>query len=104
MERAGVFEEFDVGGFKPIKPIDTPPAEVVRKVSEASSFRSREADAKPKKRPPRIYRTGRNVQLNVKVSAETLDRFYRIADSQGWVLGETLERAIDALERSLPSS
>ena len=101
MNRAGVFEDFDVTGFTPVKPIDAPPVEAIREVSEASSFRSREAEAKPKKRPPRIYRTGRNVQLNVKVRAETLDRFYNLADSQGWVLGETLERALDALQRDL---
>ena len=41
------------------------------------------------------------MQLNVKVRTETLDAFHRIADGQGWLLAETLERALDALERDL---
>jgi hypothetical protein len=27
--------------------------------------------------------------------------FYRLTDSQDWMLGETLERALEALEREL---
>ena len=53
------------------------------------------------KRDQRRYRTGRNVQLNIKVKAETLEAFYKIADREGWVLGETLERAVKALDESL---
>jgi hypothetical protein len=34
------------------------------------------------------------------VCAETIERFYAISDRHGWVLGETFERAIAALERS----
>jgi hypothetical protein len=49
----------------------------------------------------RRRRTGRNLQLNVKVAAKTLESFYEITDRQGWVLGETLERAIAALQREL---
>jgi hypothetical protein len=29
------------------------------------------------------YRTGRNVQLNLKLRREAVDAFYRIADAQG---------------------
>jgi hypothetical protein len=47
------------------------------------------------------HRTGRNVQFNVKASQEAIDAFYRISDAQNWVLGETLERALAALEREL---
>jgi hypothetical protein len=39
------------------------------------------------------------VQLNIKVRAEALDSFYALADRQGWVLGETLEKALSALEK-----
>jgi hypothetical protein len=37
----------------------------------------------------------------VKASQETLDAFYAITDRQGWVLGETLEHALAALQREL---
>ena len=112
--RAGLFEaedDLDVSGFAPKKPEPgtLPPAaaEEVRAVSEASSFRSREPAARkpaPAARPrrePRLYRTGRNIQLNVKVRQETLDSFYEISDQEGWVLGETLEHALEALKREL---
>jgi hypothetical protein len=106
--RAGLFEaedDLDVSGFAPKKPkpgAQPADAEEVRAVSEASSFRSREPapTARPK-REPRLYRTGRNIQLNVKVRQETLDSFYEISDQEGWVLGETLEHALDALKRDL---
>jgi|CZKX01.1.fsa_nt_gi hypothetical protein len=60
---------------------------------------SREAQREPITREPRRHRTGRNIQLNIKARAETIDRFYAIADRHGWVLGETFERAVAALER-----
>ncbi len=111
--RAGVFDaedELDVSGFAPkkVEPGSKPVApEQVRAVSEGSSFRSREPagrTAPPAARPrrePRLYRTGRNIQLNVKVRQETLDSLYELSDQQGWVLGETLEHALEALRREL---
>jgi hypothetical protein len=111
--RASLFEaddNLDVSGFAPKKPeLGATPAaaEEVRAVSEASSFRSREpvagkqaAPVRPR-REPRLYRTGRNVQFNVKARQETVDSFYEITDQQGWVLGETFERALEALKREL---
>jgi hypothetical protein len=113
-ERAGVFDidgDFDVSGFTPRKNKTPPretPAEAVRAVSEASNFRSREPSPGKQKQPlqrePRRYRTGRNVQLNIKVRAETLESFYALADREGWVLGETLERAIVALTKERADS
>ena|SRR5579862_4078115 len=111
-ERAGIFDngvDFDVSGFAPKQPAPQekkPPVETVRALSEAARFPSREAAPPPPvvvevKRDQRRYRTGRNVQLNIKVKAVTLDAFYKIADREGWVLGETLERAVQALDESL---
>jgi hypothetical protein len=110
-ERAGLFDgdtDFDVSGFAPRKtvpPQESASPEKIRKVSEASNFRSREAapaklPATPK-REPRRHRTGRNVQLSLKVRAETRDSFYAIADEGGWVLGEALDRAVAALKKEL---
>ena len=110
-ERASAFsdpEALDVTGFAPkTAPDKTAPApEKVRVVTEASHFRSREPKLPkpaPAKREPRRYRTGRNVQFNVKAAQSTIDAFYAISDQQKWVLGETLERALAALQRELGS-
>jgi hypothetical protein len=53
------------------------------------------------KRAARRYRTGRNVQFNVKALKETVDAFYAVSEAQGWVLGYTLQRAIEALQSEL---
>lgn len=53
--------------------------------------------------PPRRiarHRTGRNQQLNIKATAETIERFYKLADQRRVALGELLEQALDALEKS----
>lgn len=115
-ERASVFDnsaDFDVSGFTPRSPKAPEkkiPAEAVRAISEAANFPSREAVPPPApvpklevKRELRRYRTGRNVQLNIKVSPETLETFYNIADREGWVLGEALEHAVKALQDALGS-
>jgi hypothetical protein len=112
-KRASIFEEpeeLDVSGFTAKAgqaPAPTP--EAVREVSESAKFRSREpakrapavAPAPPPKRQQRRYRTGRNIQFNAKISQETLDTLYTISDRQSWVLGETLEHALAALQREL---
>jgi|SRR5579871_951181 len=122
-ERASLFESSlntDLSVFAPTaapKPADPkPPIEAVRALSEAVNFPSREAlppPPPPAAMPPDPalaadlrpelprHRTGRNVQLNLKVKHETVVRFYNIAKREGWVLGETLEHAVEALEEAL---
>jgi hypothetical protein len=96
--------DLDLSDFKP-KPPAKP--EEVRGVAEQAGFRSREPtpavspSPQPERREPRRYRTGRNIQLNLKVRREAVDAFYKLADEQGWVLGEAFEQAIAALEREL---
>ncbi|MBV1800607.1 hypothetical protein [Siccirubricoccus sp. G192] len=108
-DRASMFEQdgdLDLGEFKP-KPPARP--EQVRGVAEQVGFHSREPKAAPavpipvvsERREPRRYRTGRNVQLNLKVRQEAVDAFYKLADEQGWVLGEAFERAVAALDKEL---
>lgn len=98
-----------MGSFAPKTAIDVsaPPAEKVREVAEAAQFRSREPSLpKPQARPKRAarqYRTGRNIQFNVKARQETVDAIYALSEAQGWVLGHTLERAIQALQREISS-
>ncbi len=110
--RASIFEEpaeLDVSGFAPKAGPDTdaPAPEKIRAVAEAAHFSSREPKPQklvaPPKREPRRHRTGRNVQLNLKASQETVNAFYAISDKNDWVLGETLERAIHSLQRELQS-
>ena len=106
-ERASVFDsgaDFDVSSFTPQKPKTAAPPEKVRKVSEGANFKSREAEPKPPSREPRRYRTGRNTQFNIKADPEVIEEFYRIADAQGWVLGETLERAVTALKSEIAAA
>ena len=110
--RASIFsdedDDLDVAAFKPkpaAKPVDNAvPLEKVRAVSEAAQFRSRDPkppSPKPLRREQRRHRTGRNVQLNIKARAQAVQAFYDITDRQNWVLGETFERAIEALKREL---
>src|ERR1700686_3908175 len=102
-ERANIFSDsdFDVSGFAPAKPAAAPPPEAIKKVAEGAKFTSRGPAPSMPKKQPRTYRTGRNIQLNVKVRDYTLNVVYGISDAQGWVLGETIERAIAALKREL---
>jgi hypothetical protein len=110
-ERAKLFgddEDLDVSGFA-----SKPPArpEQVRGVAEGAGFRSREPQpATPPPPPPAVaepaarreqrrYRTGRNVQLNLKVRQKDFDAFYKLADDGGQVLGEVFAEAVAALQR-----
>lgn len=103
--RASVFDDaaLDVSDFAPKAMPEGAKKEQVRAVAEPAAFRSREASsAAPPRREPRRYRTGRNVQLNLKVRQEDADAFYALADEKGWVLGEAFQRAVQALkEREL---
>lgn len=55
-------------------------------------------------RPKRRYRTGRNVQFNMKASPEVITEFIAILDAHGWVLGEGLEKAVEALREKYPKA
>ena len=119
-DRAKLFDDddLDLSEFKPkegARP-SGPDPEKVRAVSEAAQFSSREPKAaKPKlppsspaakaepvpKREPRRHRTGRTLQFNCRTTQECFNGMYEIADQQGWLVGETLERAYAALKREL---
>src|SRR5262249_34621192 len=108
-KRASVFDtetDLDVSGFSPKEALAPKvPPQQVRAVSEAAKFQSREPSSEMSadltRREPRRYRTGRNIQLNIKARATAIEAFYAIADRKGWVLGETFERAVAALDREL---
>jgi hypothetical protein len=113
-DRAGLFEDgdadFDVAGFGPKTSEKAEPVspDAIRAVAEKANFSSRDPTAAKKEKkseaPPRqarIHRTGRNVQVSVKMRTETRDAFYKLADDEQCVLGEVLDRAIAARNREL---
>jgi hypothetical protein len=78
------------------------PAETIERIAEENNFPSRQAAKAPKepRRKRRVYTTGRNRQFNIKATAETVERFYKMADERRVPLCELLEQALDALERA----
>ena len=93
-------DPFDLSDFQPTPP--KKPAvsrkEAIREVSEANNFPSRAAE-KPKPAvkavAQRRRRTGRNVQFNIKATAETIARFTALADQRGVAFGELLDQLLD---------
>jgi hypothetical protein len=76
-------------------------AETMERIAEENNFPSRQAAKTPKepRRKRRVYTTGRNRQFNIKATADTVERFYKMADERRVPLCELLEKALDALER-----
>jgi hypothetical protein len=109
MERVKPFENLDDFAPKkaPVKPVE--PTQIDQLARE-SGFPSRQPQTAPAvqtaapvpvaSRPRRRYITGRNQQLNIKATSETVNRFYRLADERNVPLGELLEMALMALERA----
>lgn len=94
-------ETFDPEAWAPAKSRATMPRPAMDELKQAASaagFQSREAIPKTAQKQIRRRRTGRNAQLNIKTTPETIDAFYRIADANGWGLGETLEHALTLLD------
>ena len=103
MTRANPFD--DLGDFatkaqaKPVEP------QQIERIAAEMGFPSRQPSA-PLAHPRKVqarrrYTTGRNQQLNVKATAETVARFYRLADQQCVPLGELLDQALHALEKAI---
>jgi hypothetical protein len=113
-ERANPFG--DLGDFAPAQAKPKPDLAVIDQVAEANGFPSRKPSAPPavhstEASPPasvdqlpvrkqRRYTTGRNKQVNIKATDETIQRLYCLADARGVPLGELLEKALDALEKT----
>ena len=100
--RANPFADFaELPAFATKPRLDKPIEKAsVARLAEEQGFPSREAPkaSRTPKRKPRIYRTGRNLQFNAKVTSQTFDRIYKAADSHGVTLGRLLELALDALD------
>src|SRR6476620_2666605 len=97
----------DLNDFAPAQPKEKSPKPVekavIDQVAADNGFPSRQAskpELNPAPRKQRRYTTGRNQQINVKATAETVERFNRLADEMRVPLGEVLARALDALEKA----
>jgi hypothetical protein len=109
-ERLSIFQDtsdVDLSEFTPaadLKKKPKPTREKVKAVSEAARFPSREAPVpvpEPLKRKPRYHKTGRTASLSCRLMPSVVDKIYEIADRENWLVGETIERGIEALEREL---
>lgn len=117
MSRANPFGDLDdFGSDHAAKPV---PAETIDKIAQSSGFPSRKAAVStshetasetdktalppspppvpPATRQPRRHVTGRNRQINIKATEETITELYRIADAMNLPLGAVLEQALAAL-------
>ena len=103
MTRANPFT--DLNDFVPKAQARPVEAQQIDRIASDMGFPSRQAATVPAAAQTaphrRRYTTGRNQQLNIKATAETVERFYRLADQQGVPLGELLDRALRALEKDL---
>ncbi|CAG9185993.1 hypothetical protein [Cupriavidus pampae] len=78
--------------------------ETISQVAKDNGFHSRDAakvEAAAAAGTPRRHRrftTGRNQQINIKATADTIARFNKLADELGLPAGALLERAVQILE------
>lgn len=96
----------DLNDFAPaqLKGKSSKPVEkaIIDQVAADNGFPSRQAlksEAELAQRKQRRYTTGRNQQINIKATAETIARLNAIADKMNVPLGEVLARALDALNK-----
>ena len=99
MSRANPFGDLD--DFAPESPSRLVAAEAIDQLAHANGFPSRKAQSAPSPAPvrqPRRHTTGRNRQINIKATEETITALYAIADDMGLPLGAVLEQALAALD------
>ncbi|GLV23536.1 hypothetical protein TomMM35A_33740 [Sphingobium sp. TomMM35A] len=114
MSRANPFSDLD--DFAPHASSKPVAAETINKLSETSGFPSRKARGEkkegegegtsvtPPKRQQRRHTTGRNRQINIKATEQTISKLYDIADDLNLPLGAVLEHALAALVDQRPAT
>ncbi len=107
-ERVSIFSApaLDVSDFRPKTPASSGPQSAEIDEVTNPKFRSREPSEtaelpRPAKRKPMTYRTGRNVVFSVKTTQAVVDRFYDVAERNGWKANETFEKALESLLRQM---
>lgn len=87
--------------FQPkVMPTSTLSKNDIDKIAKETGFVSRQSVVSERK-SVRRYTTGRNQQLNIKVTEDTLQRFYAIADRLRQPLGEVFDQAVRVFEKHL---
>jgi len=102
MTRANPFVDLTDFAPTPKQPVKPGEKAQIDRLAEESGFPSRQPATPPTPAPQprgRRYTTGRNRQINIKATAETIERLYRLADRRHVPLGELLERAVELLEK-----
>jgi len=99
-KRASIFdEEIDVSDFSPKSVKASIDKEGLRALAKRKGFSSRDPQhIQEKETRKRRNLTGRNQQLNIRVTEETFIKFYKIADKNHWTLGETLEKCLESFD------
>lgn len=94
-ERVNSFAEItDLSDLKPkTTPSKKPNKAAVDSIAKETGFVSRQANTDRRTR----FKTGRNQQLNIKVTQKAMERFYELADEMVQPLGAVFEDAINAL-------
>jgi RNA polymerase-interacting CarD/CdnL/TRCF family regulator len=100
--RANPFSDIEtLPTFAPKAKALRPAAGQIEKIAEANGFPSRQAaKTPPRASARRRYKTGRNQQINIKATAEVIERLYKMADTRRVPLGELLEQALNALQKT----
>jgi hypothetical protein len=99
----GLDEDDEVQQPEPVARKPRPSEEDIADLAKAHGLQSRQQPSTPTapKRPQRRHTTGRNIQLNVKATAETVELFYSLADKMECTQAEVLERALQALRKTI---
>ncbi len=101
-ERANPFADLGTE-FEKRPPTVKPDVGMIDELADRSDFPSRAArpDSAPARKPAsqRRHVTGRNKQINVKATDETIQLFYDITDEIGQPMGAVLDLALRALAR-----
>lgn len=103
MSRANPLDSLNLDEFKAKTPAarPRPDREKIAQIAEENGFPSRQATAKtaaPERPRQHYFRTGRNVQINIKGSQECDDHLRRLVEEIDAPKGVILEEALKALE------
>jgi len=97
-KRASIFDdELDTSDFLPKTNRTLIDKKGLKDLAESKGFSNRDPQSLQKKKQiKRRNLTGRNQQLNIRVTEDVFSKFYKIADDNRWTLGETLEKCLNA--------
>lgn len=109
-EHGDIFKDsgdLDLGRFKPksAPAADRPAPQDLRGITDSTKFISRQPKDPGVLPVPLLRRgnrrTGRTVTVTLKTTPEHSNRFYALAEAKDWLVGETFEKALQALEEKL---